>query len=487
MNGRLALLMSMCALGLACGDDGSGGGGSSGGSTTAGSTSTNAMVTSASSSSGPGESTSSGSGETSDSGDGSSTSSTGTTGGPIEPADIYESIAGGIFTPFPGYVVQGRAHLVRTVDEETVVQLHIEGLDPETEYPTYVYRFPCDVQNGGMRYQIEPDGPADDVNELWPTFTTDEEGVGQASLTVDHRVRGDAQSVVVHDPNSNSRLACATLSFDPVDVAEYDGTFAPFAAADEIDEEISGTAHMEVRASGTTVEVEVEGLLPDETYMSHVHEYPCEVADAGAHYQREPGGPVDADNELWPTVTPDAMGTASDSFEVEHVARGDAQSIVIHRMTPEGSPRVACAPLVRAEYPAAHTTRGDATLLPESMKAFEGLEVAVTVERNRAGFTQASLVASGAPQGDYPVHLHHRTCVTNDGGGHYKIDPEIEETVEDNEIWLNFTAERDGNAAVEIEVEHTARPEALSAVVHDPEDSRIRIACTDLVNLSSAD
>lgn len=474
MHQGLALWISMGALGLsACGDDGSADGGGGTGST------------------GPSMNTSTTDDSTSTTDDPDSTSttddmvdSTGSTGEPVGPDPIYETIAGGPFVPFIDYEASGRAHMVRTLDGQTVVELHIEGLEPDTEYPTHLHRWPCTVNDGGDHYQIEPGGPVDDVNEIWPMFTSDAEGVGQASLTVAHRVRGDAQSVVVHDPNAgNARLACADLRFEPTDLAEYEGGFLPFAAAEPIDDNIAGTASMEVRPTGTTVTVEVEGLDPGEVYESHVHEYPCDVADAGAHYQRQPGGPATADNELWPTVMPDAMGMASDSFEVDHVARGDAQSIVIHRMTPAGSPRVACAPLVRMEYPELHTTLGDVAPLSTATVDFDMVTISVTMERDLAGLTRASLQAEGMPAGEYPVHVHHRTCATNDGGGHYKIDPSIEDTVEDNEIWLNFTVDDSGAGSAEIEVEHTARPEALSVVVHNSMDSMIREGCADLDNL----
>ncbi len=477
MNLRLAAILSIGALGLgACGDDGSGDGSS--GDSTSGTTGANDSTTTSNPpvTDGPEDST----GSTTDGGETEDDTGT-TTGGVIEPDDIYESIAGGGFRPFDGYEARGRAHLVRTLEGQTVVELHIEGLDPDTDYPTHLHRFPCEVMDGGGHYQIEPGGPVDDVNEIWPAFTSDADGVGQASLTVDHRVRGDAQAVVVHDPNAgNARLACASLRFDPMRTVQKEGTFEPFAAAEAIDQDITGTATMEVSAGNTNVSIDVQGLDPAETYMAHVHEYPCDVADGGAHYQRMPGGPGTADNELWPLVEPDAGGMASDSLDAPHEARGDAQSVVIHRMTMMGNPRVACAPLVRSEYPSIHTTRGEATLLPGGVGTFDDLEVSVVMERELTGWTHATLEASGAPRGEYPVHVHHRTCGMGDGGGHYKIDPAIEDTVEDNELWLNFMAP----AALEasIEVEHLARPEALSVVVHDPADSSNRIMCVDLRN-----
>ena len=114
---------------------------------------------------------------------------------------------------------------------------------------------------------------------------------------------------------------------------------------------------------------------------------------------------------------------------------------------------------------------------------FDGLSVHVTMERDLTGWTRAVLDASNAPAGDYPVHVHNRTCAMGNGGGHYEIDPAVKGTVEDNEIWLSFMVPAGGEESISTEVEHTARPEALSVVVHDPRDSSNRIICTDLMNL----
>jgi hypothetical protein len=47
---------------------------------------------------------------------------------------------------------------------------------------------------------MEPTAAAVQSNEIWPTFTTDADGVGRASITVNHAARPDALSIVVHDP-----------------------------------------------------------------------------------------------------------------------------------------------------------------------------------------------------------------------------------------------------------------------------------------------
>lgn len=54
----------------------------------------------------------------------------------------------------------------------------------------------------------------------------------------------------------------------------------------------------------------------------------------------------------------------------------------------------------------------------------------------------------------------------------------MKDTVEADEIWPPCSG--GGDEGVNVEVEHFARPEVLSVVVHDPADSTMRIMCTDL-------
>ncbi len=79
----------------------------------------------------------------------------------------------------------------------------------------------------------------------------------------------------------------------------------------------------------------------------------------------------------------------------------------------------------------------------------------------------------------YNVHVHAQACNDEEGGPHYKIDPTIMDTVEANEIWPNVTGRPDGRGAGYANVDHYARAEATSIVVHDPMDNE-RIACADL-------
>lgn len=94
----------------------------------------------------------------------------------------------------------------------------------------------------------------------------------------------------------------------------------------------------------TIVDLHVEGLHPNEKYPTHVHNLPCVEKGGGGHYQHEKGGKVDDVNEIWLTFTANASGSGSSQAEHGHVARPDAQSIVIHDSTPDKA-RIACIDL----------------------------------------------------------------------------------------------------------------------------------------------
>jgi hypothetical protein len=111
---------------------------------------------------------------------------------------------------------------------------------------------------------------------------------------------------------------------------------------------ITGKASME-RMPGedngkTNVNLYVEGLHPNEKYPTHVHNLPCGEKGGGGHYQHEKGGKVDDVNEIWLTFTTNSSGSGSSQAEYGHVARPDAQSIVIHDSTSDKA-RIACIDL----------------------------------------------------------------------------------------------------------------------------------------------
>lgn len=215
-----------------------------------------------------------------------------------------------------------------------------------------------------------------------------------------------------------------------------------------------------------------------------MHALPCEVDSAGGHYKIDPTiADTQVENELWPTVQPDAGGAAQSSDTFAHVPRMDAQAVVIHRIDTAGgsAPRVACADLVRDAYPDFQTT-GTATVLPDGVDlGYSALSASASITRRKDGSTRATIQASGLMASQvYPVHVHAQSCALENGGPHYKLDAGVTDTVESNELWLDITADASGSGSAEIEAAHLARPEAQSLVIHAAEDNTKRIACIDL-------
>ncbi|GAB3223097.1 hypothetical protein GCM10027447_10470 [Glycomyces halotolerans] len=109
-----------------------------------------------------------------------------------------------------------------TVDEGTTVDLVVEGLQPNTEYPAHIHAGTCDDEPpGGDHWSSDPDA---DLHPAGPTHVhtyviTDEGGLGTMTDGSDLAVDDRAMSIVVHASGSNdllqqagsSRILCGDL------------------------------------------------------------------------------------------------------------------------------------------------------------------------------------------------------------------------------------------------------------------------------------
>lgn len=126
------------------------------------------------------------------------------------------------------------------------------------------------------------------------------------------------------------------------------GQFATFAAGGEAGYDVGGHATMVRNANMTRVAVHVTGLVPGETYVSHVHNQACADGDAGGHFKQDAAGISQPPNEIWPgngTFSPNAAGVANENATVAYFANNDAVSVVVHWKTSNGAPKIACADL----------------------------------------------------------------------------------------------------------------------------------------------
>lgn len=198
------------------------------------------------------------------------------------------------------------------------------------------------------------------------------------------------------------------------------------------------------------------------------------ASGAGGHYKINPSlTAVEETNELWPKVISDGNGFGYGSLEVNHVAGADAVSVVIHGGP--ASAKVACADLVPARVNQ-FSLGGSFAPVGTATPMLGGNALLV---RKANGQSETRLAVKGlAAATMYMAHVHVLTCAEN-SGGHYKIDETVTTAVESNEIFLRFTANATGMSGVQVEVPQTARPDAISVIVHDPVDGA-KLLCADL-------
>lgn len=125
------------------------------------------------------------------------------------------------------------------------------------------------------------------------------------------------------------------------------GQFQTLSGGADLGYDITGHATM-VRRPGpgnTSVSLTVRGLDADQAYAVHVHNAPCSATPpGGGHYQHDIGGAVDPVNEIWPAFSTNAAGVGHGAAWHGHVARADAQAIVIH-WPQDSAVRLACLDL----------------------------------------------------------------------------------------------------------------------------------------------
>ena len=109
-----------------------------------------------------------------------------------------------------GMDISGHAQMIRTGSGRTIVSIHVEGLAVNTTYGSHVHKQACGVGEADGHYQYVPGAGVNDVNEIWPGFTTNDTGIGNGNARNDGIAAGTAVSIVVHAPGG-AKIACADL------------------------------------------------------------------------------------------------------------------------------------------------------------------------------------------------------------------------------------------------------------------------------------
>ncbi len=397
---------------------------------------------------------------------------------------VLPAVLVGHFAPLPDYAsmdLSGQAVVYRKSTGDTVISIQVLGLEASTEYQSHVHNQPCAVSAGG-HYLRDPAAAAGESNEIWLPFQSGADGVGSTEVTVPHALRGDALSIVVHEPTSGNKMVCADLSLSSDATPAAHGTFKAFAAAETLDQTIGGTATLERSTAGTTVTLGVTGLDPASMYMSHVHQYPCDVSDAGGHYKIDPTVmTADEANELWPDLGDTTAGTATGMTTFTHRARLDGASVVIHRTSADMAPKVACATLLPDAFPDVEA-KGIGEQLPAASPNYTALEATAELVRGVDGTTKVHVAAAGLMAAvTYPAHVHDRPCSVDSGGAHYVRD-KAGAAGEMNELWMMLDGSSAPMAEASLTVAHLAAADARSIVIHDPgsDPANARLICIDL-------
>jgi hypothetical protein len=236
-------------------------------------------------------------------------------------------------------------------EEGTELSYDISGFEEDsTEYMAHVHALPCNVMDAGGHYKLDPTVvDTVEANELWLDLGSTEDGEAADSIASEHRVRLDAQSVVIHrvvDEDTTLKVACAPLEVEAYPDVLVEGTSVQLAAAEEKNlDDLQALASLRRTIAGATrVRVTAVGLGAELSYPAHVHALPCSVESGGPHYKIDTSetGTVE-ENELWLMLATDADGAATAEQSFDHIARADARAIVIH--DPEDGARLACIDL----------------------------------------------------------------------------------------------------------------------------------------------
>lgn len=183
----------------------------------------------------------------------------------------------------------------------------------------------------------------------------------------------DSDEAVTEAESAMDDNAIDDAAMDGMDMADMDGMNmgdASATRADEVDgaalatgefvlmdtrpqgfDDVTGTAWLARHSNGTTVTVEVAGLLPNADYISHLHADVC-ANDGGDHFQFEVGGSVMPPNEIHLAFTSDGDGNGFMTAENHQIAGLDAVAFVVHPVELIDN-KIACVDFVELEAGAA--------------------------------------------------------------------------------------------------------------------------------------
>lgn len=104
---------------------------------------------------------------------------------------------------------------------------------------------------------------------------------------------------------------------------------------------VEGRAWLAQHDQGTTVTLQMSGLVPEVDYISHLHVNACADGGGGPHFKFDPNGSDMPPNEVHLAFTSDAEGNGRMTVNNDRKTEDGVASVVVHRQDALAN-RIAC-------------------------------------------------------------------------------------------------------------------------------------------------
>ncbi|SFD76497.1 hypothetical protein [Streptomyces aidingensis] len=131
-----------------------------------------------------------------------------------------------------------------------------------------------------------------------------------------------------------------------------------------------------------------------------------------------------------------------------------------------------------ADIPGAEVRQAPLTLLDTRPPGTDGVRGTAWLAQHEGGTTVTVSMTGLEPGTDYISHLHLKACAEENGGDHFRFDPDGSD-LPPNEIHLAFTGDAQGRAEMTVENDRRTGDAAASLVVHPRDAQDNRLACAD--------
>lgn len=131
-----------------------------------------------------------------------------------------------------------------------------------------------------------------------------------------------------------------------------------------------------------------------------------------------------------------------------------------------------------ADIPDAEVRKGEFVLLDTRPPQMDDVEGTAWLAQHEKGTTVTLSMRGLDPDADYISHLHVNPCSEENGGPHFRFDPDGPGTPP-NEVHLAFTSDAKGKGTMTVNNDRRTGKGAASLVVHPQLALDNRIACVD--------